>query len=111
MKHDNQEDKLMKNLADAIQKTLKSSKVVRKAIEDIEDQGHTCMLSFSAALVLNSADFDIDPTEDDDNPDAEIEETIVFDEDDDDDVDNKDENFDFSEEDINFLKSIKIRFP
>jgi hypothetical protein len=103
MKEKKPEDKLIKNLADAIQKALKSSKIVRKAIDAIEDEGHECVLSFSAAVILNEDCLDSDC----ENCSKECEnefydsEEIIF--------NDKNDDFEFDEEDIEFLKSIKIK--
>ncbi|MBU1626710.1 hypothetical protein KKB18_05005 [bacterium] len=85
------EELLVKNLAEAIQKALKSSKTVRKAIEAIENEGHECILSFSAAVILN-----------DDEATENYEDSEDFLEDD------KEGLFEFDENDIEFLKSINI---
>jgi len=105
MKEKMPEDILVKRLAEAIQRALRNSKIVRKAIEAIEKQGHECMLSFSAAVILNDDESD---TEFGDCSGICHEEDVEFE-------DYGDENcedlLEFDEDDIKFLKSIKIKFP
>jgi hypothetical protein len=100
MREKNPEDLLVKNLAEAIQKALKNSKTVRKAIEAIENEGHECILSFSAAIVLNDGDYDEDFIDSDEISQDETE--------DNDGIKNKEEVFEFDEKDIVFLKSNNI---
>jgi len=103
MKENIPEDKLIKNLAEAIQKSLKSSRTVRKAIEAIEKNGHECILSFSAAVILNEECLDSDCEDCTEECHNEIYDVDKIDFDDDDDT------FEFDDEDIKFLKSIKIK--
>jgi hypothetical protein len=99
MREKNPEDLLVQNLAEAIQKALKNSKTVRKAIEAIENEGHECILSFSAAIVLNDDDYD------DDFVDGE---EILLDDKEDSHGTIKKDVFEFDEKDIEFLKSNNI---
>ena len=103
MKDDIPEDLLIKKLADAIQKTLSNSKVVRKAIEAIEKKGHECILSFSAAVVMDNDENDVECCEC-----SEICQDEIFDSEDIE-LEDKEDSFEFDADDIKFLKSINIK--